>query len=104
MFANPEWFRGTSLGAIPAPRSVKGWAFYAICFAGILGPAILLVARQQIFPEAAIWLAISLLAFYLEVRGLKRDLRESEARSNMYFIDDASNEVVETDQYELKIQ
>ena len=104
MFAKPEWFHSSSLSALPGPRTAKGWAFYAICLAGIFGPAVMLISRQQIFPEAVIWLAFSLLAFFLEMRGLNRDLREREARRNMYHIDDANQPTVQTDQYELEIR
>ena len=104
MFAKPDWFHSSSLSALPGPRTVRGWAFYAICFAGIIGPAVLLILRQQIFPEAVIWLAFSLLAFFLEMRGLSRDLREREARRDMYRIDEATQPSVQTDQYELEIR
>jgi len=104
MFVQPEWFKNSSLSAMPGPQTVKGWAFYAICLVGIIGPTLLLLARQQIFPEAAIWLAFSLGAFFLEIRGVKKELREKEARRNMFFIDDTNQSPVKTDQYELEIK
>ncbi len=104
MFAKPKWFKSNSLSAMPMPSSIKGWAFYGICLAGIAIPTLLLIARGQIFPETIIWLGFSLLAFFLEIRGLKRDMSEQEARRNMYRIDDTNSEPVETDQYELTIQ
>jgi hypothetical protein len=102
MFAKPEWFHSSSQSVLPGPRNNRGWAFYAICLAGVMLPALLLIARQQIFPEAAIWVAVSSLAFWLEIHGLKRNLKEREARRNMYYIDERGQSPVCTERYELE--
>ncbi len=104
MFASNEWFHTSSLNLLPGPKSYKGWAFYLICLAGIVIPTIALVARQQIFPEALIWIVVSVGAFLLEMRGLRKELRQQLAVQNMHYINDPNTAVVETDRYELQIK
>ena len=104
MFANPQWFNGQSVKKLPGPQSARGWAFYAACMAAMIGPAVLLIARGQIFPEATIWLGIASLAFWLEMRGLRRDLRQEQALRDMYVIDENNADPAETGQYELQIK
>ena len=102
MFVKPEWFHGSSLSVLPGPRLLQGWAFYALCLLGIVVPTLGLVARNQILPEALIWLLFSTGACWLEFRNLNRQLREQKARRQLLVIDESAAATIQTGHYELE--
>ena len=103
MFGKAEWFSESSSSLLPKPQRWQGWAFYLICFVGVLVPATVLAIRGQ-YPEAGIWIALACLGMAFETRSIRRDMAERKAVANLYVIDDTTQPTVDTPQYELQLK
>lgn len=104
MFGNANWFRSESRSVAPAPTAIKGWAYYGIWLSAIFIPTGLLLLRTQI-PEALIWTGIATSVLLLDLRRLRKDIRQREAIGRMHFIDDNGQPAqAETNKYVLEIR
>lgn len=101
MFGNADWFKMNS-GKMPVPQSIWGWLFYAGWTAAVLGPVGAMLVKGQ-FPQAGIWLVVSLGACWFDISSVSRQIRKRREWDRLFFIGDEDN-LVSTNHYELQLK
>ncbi len=77
MFGKPEWFRPKKLGWGIVPAVWQGWVYAIVWAFAIILPFVVLVERHQSV-EAIIWLAITIMLLFREVREILSALRRAD--------------------------
>ena len=101
MFGKSEWFR--YIGSFPFPKTRQGAWYWAGWLATIAIPAGVMFAASLSI-EMLIWLAISVLAMYFDVRSINSAKARREELDNLHYIsldDDDLGKRAETENYEL---
>lgn len=105
MFGNPEWFKLTTCCQGVSPVNHKGWAYLAAWAMFIILPIVGLASLGKGVPEGPIWLAFSGLAFYWDLREMRRRLKAVHDR-NLFYIGDEQEASAEfaTRHFDMKLR
>lgn len=102
MFGKPEWFKKKSWGWGLTPVTWQGWAYTAAWCAMFAIPFATLMGTRR-FPEAIVWLVVSVGALVWDVRSMINAMNPPAARSEVLYIGD-DDEGVQTRQLDLRLR
>jgi hypothetical protein len=107
MFGKTTWFREKKVGWGVRPATWQGWAYSAAWMLVVTAPFLFLLLVMHRTPEAAIWMGVSLVAMFLDVRSIARQIRAEVRRKedeNILYIGDDDAGEVQTRNYKLQLR
>jgi hypothetical protein len=104
MFGKAEWFKQTDCCNFVYPVSTSGWRYLAVWSAAAALPAAGLALIGKTFPEALVWAAAATLAFWWDVRDIRRQLRIAHERTLPFIGDEDESSDLATRQFDMKLR
>jgi hypothetical protein len=106
MFGKPEWFQAEKAGFVLRPVTWQGWTFNGLWTSAVLLPFVGL-ATATLFPEALVWLAVSIGGYWFDKRQVEKDMKPKspEPESDVFVIDEETDiSRVATENYQLNLR